>query len=340
MKQHCTCSDGDDRLSKTIVGSIERPRYSPGLILEAADLTSAVDYTRNLSRLLFRNLFGCGVVCGLDITAKPNCGLIVTTGRGLAIDGCGDPVEVKEPITITLNDRDGVDSDGTPIEGYRWPTGKPQFFVTLCGGEKRCAPRELDCDCDDGGCVAETTRYRAQATVSISAKSPDCACRQGDRDRRDDDDRYRNPCVAEHPDGCADDCGCGSGCDCGCCVLLGVVAWVEVERDKMAWQCFAAGARRYVRPAFTPDPKCEGPTFSNGELRERIVAMDDRLASSYDSLRATVQDAVDRTHADLAKEIDDLRTQIAALQPPAPPPATDQPKGGGGKRASAGDNKG
>ena len=37
--------------------SLARPCYSPGLLLRDDDLTAAVTYTRELSRLLFRSLF-------------------------------------------------------------------------------------------------------------------------------------------------------------------------------------------------------------------------------------------------------------------------------------------
>ena len=50
-------------------GSLVRPRFTPGLLLLDEDLTAEVDYTRELSRLLFRNLSGCGVVCGLTVEA-------------------------------------------------------------------------------------------------------------------------------------------------------------------------------------------------------------------------------------------------------------------------------
>jgi hypothetical protein len=45
-------------------GSLIRPTYSPGLLLEDDDLTAGVSYTRGLTQLLFRSLFGCGVICG------------------------------------------------------------------------------------------------------------------------------------------------------------------------------------------------------------------------------------------------------------------------------------
>jgi hypothetical protein len=115
MAHHCSCQDAEKKISKTSVGVLERPRYSPGLILEDSDLTAAVDYTRALNRLLFRSLFGCGVVCGLTVSVGTDCGLQVTVAPGLALDGCGDPLHLAGPVTLELGRREGV----LPPQGSR-----------------------------------------------------------------------------------------------------------------------------------------------------------------------------------------------------------------------------
>src|SRR4051794_19866432 len=98
MTQQCNCHGNGGYLSETVAAVLERPRYSSGLILEDRDLTAAVEYTRDLNRLLFRNLFGCGVICGLIVKVDEHCGLRVTVGAGLALDGCGDAVQVPKPV--------------------------------------------------------------------------------------------------------------------------------------------------------------------------------------------------------------------------------------------------
>ena len=86
------------------VSTLVRPRYSPGLLLRDDDLTAGVDYTRDLSRLLFRSLFGCGVVCGLTVSWKENCGkLVVTVDAGVALTCSGDPIYVPKPVSVTLD---------------------------------------------------------------------------------------------------------------------------------------------------------------------------------------------------------------------------------------------
>src|SRR3569832_982652 len=135
MTQNCNCHGSGGENSQTVAATLERPRYSPGLILEDSDLTAAVDYTRSLSRLLFRNLFGCGVICGLTVKVDEECGLNVTVSPGLALDGCGDPQQLPSPVTIAFDKRkaEQIRKDAKP------------FWVILCGKEKLCLLRSLVC---------------------------------------------------------------------------------------------------------------------------------------------------------------------------------------------------
>src|SRR5580765_1349712 len=81
-----------------------RPRFSPGLLLRDDDLRQGVEYTRDLSRLLFRSLFGCGVICGLVVERKVECGkLIVTVNDGIGLTCLGDPVQVPKPVSLTID---------------------------------------------------------------------------------------------------------------------------------------------------------------------------------------------------------------------------------------------
>jgi hypothetical protein len=47
--------------------TLTRATFSPGMLLQHADLEQLNSYTRDLSRLLFKSLFGCGVICGLKV---------------------------------------------------------------------------------------------------------------------------------------------------------------------------------------------------------------------------------------------------------------------------------
>ena len=169
MTQNCNCHGSGGHLSQTVTAVLERPRFSPGLILEDGDLTAAVDYAREFNRLLFRNLFGCGVVCGLIVTVSERCGLTVTVNAGLALDGCGDPIQLPKPAVIMINDN--------MAEEWKRQSAKQQFWVILCGKEKYCRPRSIVCESDEFDGVAQPTPIRALSEVStIQTKEGELPC--------------------------------------------------------------------------------------------------------------------------------------------------------------------
>lgn len=219
------------RWAKPVASDLIRPRYAPGLVLEDRDLTVGVDYARTLVRLLFRSLIGCGVVSGLRVTVKTGDELSVTVDPGLALDGCGDPIQLVRAVTVTLSRTDDVLAGGgtsptAPIRSVLW--------VVLCGGEESYAPRALVADADDLEGAAEPTRIRGTARVAVLFKRPECLC------------AFSAAADDLKPDG-----GCGAGCDCGCCVLLARLEWSEKSKE---WRAIHEGERRFLRPMLSPDP--------------------------------------------------------------------------------------
>ena len=60
--------------------TLVRAKFGPGMLLQHDDLEQLNVYTRELNRLMFRSLFGCGVVCGEDgATTGAGCGAGVGT---------------------------------------------------------------------------------------------------------------------------------------------------------------------------------------------------------------------------------------------------------------------
>lgn len=142
-----------------------RPHYSPGLLLQDDDLSQAVDYTRELSRLLFRSLFGCGVVCGLEVTPGEDCGkLRIDIDKGVALDCHGDPVEVPSLQTVRID-----------------PTCGPPIPESLCivlrRSERCCAPRTAICDdSEDDQPASVCTRERDGFEIRVLTDCPKCSC--------------------------------------------------------------------------------------------------------------------------------------------------------------------
>ncbi|ELX08634.1 hypothetical protein Jab_2c06890 [Janthinobacterium sp. HH01] len=155
---------------KSIIGTqkaqstLVRPQYSPGLLLNDDDLSQAVDYTRDLNRMLFRALLGCGVVCGLVVKAVKSTGtcgaLQVSVDPGLALDCHGDPLHLPGTCTVNID----------PCVVLSSP-----LWVMARRYDKHCAPRGTECSpCDDATTVC--TRIRDSIEIAVVNALPGCSC--------------------------------------------------------------------------------------------------------------------------------------------------------------------
>jgi hypothetical protein len=147
-------------------GSLVRPRFEPGLLLLDEDLTAIVDHTRALSRPLFRSLFGCGVICGFRITAKVECGnLYVTVAQGVALDCCGDPIEMCEPQTLGI-------LCAEKLPDYLW------VKIRRSPRDHNCAPRDVVCPSDDSEAPCRPTRAKDCFELTLTPEEPkdECGC--------------------------------------------------------------------------------------------------------------------------------------------------------------------
>jgi hypothetical protein len=241
----------EEYVSGRDVSVLERPRYQAGLLLEDTDLTAAVKYTRDMSRLLFRSLFGCGVICGLDVTALLTCNrskIEVTIAPGIALDCSGNPIYVPKAFKVTY------DSKCKPLPTKLW--------VTICYVEKCCGPRDISCSADDDGQMVQT-RVIDGFEVRLYPNWPDCACSclkppEGQPSSGDEccDDEASNTAAPPPPPPPAPPpapaaassgadaipepnppiCECfydhwNGKCDCECCCNCVFIAFVNVELD-------------------------------------------------------------------------------------------------------------
>lgn len=240
--------------------TLVRPRYSPGLLLRDDDLKVGVDYTRDLSRLLFQSLFGCGVVCGLEVSAEPQCGkLVVSVKSGVALSGIGDPIYVPQDTSVIVDPTCGKDIP-------------PKIWVILCRTDKCCAPRSTVCGCEEEDSPSVCTREQEGFEIRlVKAQPDDCACMCEEQPLPQPGGTSDGPPnAAPSQCWCADPCAClkphyAGECNCKCCdvdcVVLAVLA--DSSSDPNAGKAAANSAnpwitnhsvRRFVRPMLMRDP--------------------------------------------------------------------------------------
>jgi hypothetical protein len=164
----------DKRKTKTKSGKgeLQWPVYSVGQQLRDDDLNAGVAYTRELNKLLFRSLFGCGVVCGLKVDPKfDHCGrLVVTVEPGIALDACGTAIHLPNPVIITLD----------PECGDRI---SEKLYVVARSDSSCCGHRETACGCDDHS--TSPTRHLLGYEIALVQTIPACACHNMHKDHRE-----------------------------------------------------------------------------------------------------------------------------------------------------------
>lgn len=232
--------------TKSGTSTLVRARFGPGMLLQHDDLEHLNSYPRELSRLLFRSFFGCGVVCGLRVTAEEWCHkLRVTVDAGLALDCIGDPIHLPKNEQLVVGD------ECEDVVGPYW--------VLLCGTTKCCAPRTSLCGCDDDEPKSSCTREWSGYEIRVVNERPDCICGCPEPDEDEPSD-YESECQCADPKSkCYEDhykgiCGChcddGSECDCSCVLLA------RIDRngdDDNPWKVDHS-VRRFIRPVLIRDP--------------------------------------------------------------------------------------
>jgi hypothetical protein len=272
------------------LGPLTRPLYQQGLLLQDDDLTAAVQYTRDLNRLLFRTLFGCGVMCGLVVTPTLSCcKLHIGISKGVALDCHGDAIDVAAAQDIE-------------IDPNCLPALPDTLWVVLCAYEKNCAPRMPLCPDEDDSTVV-CTRAREGFEIKVLSDASKCCCqcdpstdktpaapqlesfsshpplksgaaRQAKRHGSSGEVKPLaledatgqtsdgNPCQCANPnedcytDHYAGNCACDC-CDCEC-VVLARLDHLPVDPQQQSGPKYWAvnhAVRRFVRPVLVKDPQ-------------------------------------------------------------------------------------
>jgi hypothetical protein len=261
------------------LSTLLRPRYTRGLLLEDDDLTAAVDYTRNMMRLLFRSLFGCGVICGFDVTPVLTCNdrkLSVTVEKGVALDCLGNPIEVPGAQVLAY------DPDCKAMPKCIW--------VAVCYLEKCCRPKDVTCSPDEDSHVVYT-RSNDGFEIKLYDQQPKCAC--SCEPPRDDPKQPKpgkccedeqataaqpaaNDPASQHietrkPDPCAcyEDHNKGiCACDCDCtCVVVGRIDIDLEQQDPTKRVRVNRDIRRFIRPVLVGYEHCKAHGKEHGKER-------------------------------------------------------------------------
>lgn len=234
--------------------TLVRPKFAPGMLLQHEDLEQMTTYTRELSRLLFRSFFGCGVVCGLKVTNVQVCGKRgINVAAGLALDCSGDPVHLPKDQKLEIEK-----------ECDQEPTGP--LYVLLCRTEKCCSPRTSMCASDEDEAPSVCTRERDGFEICIVSEGDllnKCYCGYKPSSNQTDGKNNlpganpMNPCYQAHDAG---ECGCHGGekCDCSCsCILLAQLKSDTSDKDRN-WT-IDHRVRCFVRPVLMRDPLAVDP---------------------------------------------------------------------------------
>jgi len=227
-----------------------RARFGPGMLLQHEDLEQLNNYTRDLSRLMFKSLFGCGVICGLRVTPSLDCGQVrITVQAGVALACSGDPIHVPNDKYFPLDEKCD-------------PNIPSPLYVVLCRTVKCCAPRTAICSDEDEG-HSECTREIDGFEICVERNWPECDC--GCPLDDDDEDQVKpdsfckcvNPelaCYKDHYDGtCGCKCGECSDCD-GNCVVLARLYLEQKKGDNVPTWYADHRVRRFIRPVLIRDP--------------------------------------------------------------------------------------
>lgn len=229
--------------------TLVRARFGPGMLLQHEDLEQLSTYTRELSRLMFRSLFGCGVVCGLVVTTEEKCGGKVTISSGLALDCTGDPIYLPDKQTLAIA-KECEEDLVTPV------------WVILCRTTKCCSPRTTVCASDDDESSSTCTRERDGFEIRVVRELPRCICRceraaveTGEASRVPEENDCacvdpEHPCYVDHYQG---KCCSSYGEDCDCCCECVVLAQLDKVGDT-PWTVDHS-VRRFVRPVLMRDPE-------------------------------------------------------------------------------------
>jgi hypothetical protein len=248
-------------LKKTQPGSTEAVQFTDGMLVTAEDLTAAMRYPLSVIQVLLKAYFGCGIVCGLDLTNPAEAQAAETAnGEGNAATGASTAASPAPNFILTVEKGVALGCDGYPIENCgplkldltpdpcRGDDGPRQLFVAIRRvTAAEAAARPCGCSSTGGEPAQQCTRMRDHALVQAFDKLPAEICQVVVPPPKENGGGAK-PDPTEWQPGAAAVCKGLKQCgECGCrgepWVLLGSVM---VRKDGM--DPIDRSGRRYVKP--------------------------------------------------------------------------------------------
>ena len=252
-----------------VPASAEQVLFRDGMIVTAEDLEASMRYPLQLMQVVNRAYFGCGVICGFELSIDPALGehtvdcsdckrravpsFVIRVHRGVALGCDGLPIELCRTVELDLSPDPCACDD------------PPRY---LCIAVRRdCADDGAraggDCGCGTGRCQYSRKREQIQIKAFAHDALPDSICRRfrpaepgGNEDDCGCDDKADDQQQTKVVSPAVDICSCLTSCDNGCacgdswvligCVELcdkGIVVDAETKKPHIDQR-----ARRWVKP--------------------------------------------------------------------------------------------
>ncbi|MEE8056673.1 MAG: hypothetical protein V3T17_02375 [Pseudomonadales bacterium] len=169
----------DLKLSETThPSSVQSTVYSDGMVVNSEDLNTAQQYPLALMQIFMRAYFGCGVVCGFDVTLVGDPlshNYCLRVEPGVAMDCLGYPMQLCEPSVINLTPESCDPCN--PLDYQNLPT---DVLIAIRRSTVEQSPRNDGNHCDTQG-KAQCNYSRAREVLVIKVFSaeapPHCLCR-------------------------------------------------------------------------------------------------------------------------------------------------------------------
>ena len=250
---------------KTQAGSTEAVEFTDGMLVTAEDLGAAMRYPLSVMQVLLKAYFGCGIVCGLGLTAPkpkkpdatsperdatgapvpkrpPECdaNFVLVVEKGVALGCDGYPIEICGPLKLDLS----FDPCHVPV------AARPLLVAARRVTAAEAAARPCGCGASGGESPQQCSRKRDHVLVQAfeADNLPSPLCGKPAPGENGTGGSASEAAVAGKPAGSQTLCACLSECgDCACCgdpwVLLGSVM---VGPDGIGE--IDLSRRRYVKP--------------------------------------------------------------------------------------------